>query len=174
MPPGERTSATQARYGEAHVQRLQLVRALIDVAGLSIDRVRRMLAVVDEPPSTMTELLHLATDPEGGAAAPRAAAFVADLGWDVPDGLGALEDLERGLAGLDASGLEIPATQLAALAGAIDRVAEIEIDGVPTASSEAAVAYAVLGTELVAPILLALRRVAHARHTIARFGDGHA
>lgn len=47
------------------MQRLQLVRALVDVAGLSIDRVRRMLAVVDEPPSTITELLHLATDPEG-------------------------------------------------------------------------------------------------------------
>ncbi len=174
LPAGERTSATQARYGDAHAQRLQLVRALVEVAGLSIERVRRVLAVVDEPPASMTELLHLATDPDGGGAAPRAEAFVADLGWHVPEGLGALEELERGLAGLDASGLDIPASQLAALAGAIDRVAEIEIDGLPTSSGEAAVAYAVLGTELVAPILLALRRIAHARHTFARFGHDPA
>ena len=31
LPAGERTSATQARYGDAHVERLRLVRALVDV-----------------------------------------------------------------------------------------------------------------------------------------------
>lgn len=174
LPAGERTSATQAQYDDAHERRLQLVRALVEVAGLSIERVRRVLAVVDAPPSSISELLHRATDPESVGAAPRAAAFLATLGWDVPEGLGALEELERGLAGLDAAALDIPGSQLASLAGAMDRVAEIEIDGLPTSSSEAAVAYAVLGTELVAPILLALRRIAHARHTIARFGEEHA
>ena len=50
-------------------------------------------------------------------------------------------------------------------------MSEIEIDSVPTESGAAAVAYSVLGTELVAPIILALRRVAHARHAFARFGN---
>ncbi|MGC5076553.1 MerR family transcriptional regulator [Agrococcus sp. DT81.2] len=174
LPPGERTSATQAQYDEAHERRLRLVRALVEVAGLSIERVRRVLAAVDEPSASMTELLHRATDPGAVGSTPRATAFVHALGWEVPEGLGALAELERGLGGLEAAGLDIPRAQLVALADAMDRVAEIEIEGVPTSSSEAAVAYAVLGTELVAPILLSLRRIAHARHTIARFGDEHA
>lgn len=171
LPAGERTSATQAQYDESHEQRLRLVRALVDVAGLSIERVRQVLGVVDAPPSTMTELLHLATDAEHAGAAPRASAFLAALGWEVPANLGALAELERGLEGLDAAGLDIPQSQLEALAGAVDRIAEIEIEGMPRSSPEAAVAYAVLGTELVAPIILALRRIGHARHTFATFGD---
>lgn len=171
LPAGERTSATQASYSAEHAQRLRLVRALVDVAGLSIERVRQVLGVVDAPPTSMTELLHLATDAEDAAPAPRANAFLAELGWQVPEGLGAVAELERGLAGLDAAGLDIPAEQLQAIAGAVDRVAEIEIDGVPRTSPEAAVAYALLGTELVAPIILALRRIGHARHTFATFGD---
>ncbi|HET8867832.1 MAG TPA: MerR family transcriptional regulator [Agrococcus sp.] len=170
LPAGERTSATQAQYGEAHEQRLRLVRALVDVAHLSIQRTRQVLAVVDAPPASMSELLHLATDPDDSQATPRASAFLEGLDWTVPEGLGALDELERGLAGLADSGLDIPRAQLEAVAGAVDRVAEIEIDGVPTTSAEAAVAYSVLGTELVAPIILALRRIAHARHTFARFG----
>src|SRR5688572_27425951 len=105
LPAGERTSATQAQYDEMHERRLQLVRALVEVAGLSIERVRRVLAVVDEPPSSMAALLHHATDPDSVGSAPHASAFLATLGWDVPEGLGALEELERGLAGLEAAGL---------------------------------------------------------------------
>lgn len=171
LPAGERTSATQAQYGEAHEQRLRLVRALIDVAGLSIERVRQVLGVVDEPPASMSELLHLATDAQQAGAAPRASAFLAELGWNVPEGLGALTELERGLDGIAAAGLDIPQAQLQAIAVAVDRIAEIEIEGMPRSSPEAAVAYSVLGTELVAPIILALRRIGHARHTLATFGD---
>ena len=36
VPFGEHTSANQSQYGEAHVDRLRLVRALIEVGGLSV------------------------------------------------------------------------------------------------------------------------------------------
>lgn len=171
LPAGERTSATQARYGESHVERLRLVRALVDVAGLTIQRVRQILAVVDAPPSSMSELLHLTVDPEESHDTPLASALIDRLGWEIPAGLGALTDLERGLEGIAASGVEFSQAHIEQVAGAVDRVSEIEIDSVPAESGAAAVAYAVLGTELVAPIILALRRVAHARHAYARF-DG--
>lgn len=171
LPAGERTSATQARYGESHVERLRLVRALVDVAGLTIQRVRQILAVVDAPPSSMSELLHLTVDPEESHDTPLASALIDRLGWEIPAGLGALTDLERGLEGIAASGVEFSQAHIEQVAGAVDRVSEIEIDSVPSESGAAAVAYAVLGTELVAPIILALRRVAHARHAYARF-DG--
>lgn len=171
LPAGERTSATQARYGESHVERLRLVRALVDVAGLTIQRVRQILAVVDAPPSSMSELLHLTVDPGESHDTPLASALIDRLGWEIPAGLGALTDLERGLEGIAASGVEFSQAHIEQVAGAVDRVSEIEIDSVPAESGAAAVAYAVLGTELVAPIILALRRVAHARHAYARF-DG--
>lgn len=171
LPAGERTSATQARYDESHIERLRLVRALVDVAGLTIQRVRQILAVVDAPPMSMSELLHLTVDPEESHDTPLASALVDRLGWEIPAGLGALTDLERGLEGIAASGIDFSPAHIEQVAGAVDRVSEIEIDSVPTESGAAAVAYAVLGTELVAPIILALRRVAHARHAYARFGD---
>src|SRR5438128_2932271 len=43
LPPGERTSPNQALYAEGHVRRLTMVRALIEVAGMSVGQVRDVL-----------------------------------------------------------------------------------------------------------------------------------
>jgi DNA-binding transcriptional MerR regulator len=43
LPPGERSHRNQAQYGEDHLRRLDLIRALRDVAGLSLDVVRAVL-----------------------------------------------------------------------------------------------------------------------------------
>lgn len=48
LPPGQHTSPNQAQYDEAHVRRLKLVRALIDVGGLSVAASRDVLAQMDE------------------------------------------------------------------------------------------------------------------------------
>lgn len=185
LPPGELTSPTQARYDEGHVRRLRLVRALVDVAGLSIERAREVLSLVDEPAPSMTQLLARAVAPgapddcdavdavdadDAREATPRSLALLREVGWDVPAGLGALADLERALTGLEASGLAIGPDHLGALAAAVDGVAAVEIDRMPESSPADAVAYAVLGTELSVPVILALRRVAHARRSIERFG----
>ncbi|GAB2499990.1 MerR family transcriptional regulator [Nocardiopsis aegyptia] len=53
LPPGERTSRNQARYGEDHVRRIKLVRALVEVGGLSIATARDVLAKVDAPEHDM-------------------------------------------------------------------------------------------------------------------------
>ncbi|MGI5499344.1 MerR family transcriptional regulator [Lentzea sp. CA-135723] len=47
MPPGEYTSPNQARYDQTHVQRLKLVRALLDIGGLSIAEVRDVAQAID-------------------------------------------------------------------------------------------------------------------------------
>ena len=49
LPAGEHTSANQASYDETHVQRLRLIRALIDVGGLSVATARDVLSAVDTP-----------------------------------------------------------------------------------------------------------------------------
>ncbi|MFD9704204.1 MerR family transcriptional regulator [Lentzea sp. NPDC059081] len=54
LPAGVLTSPNQAHYDEEHLRRLRLVRALVDVGGLSIAAVREVLAVID----TREESLH--------------------------------------------------------------------------------------------------------------------
>src|SRR5690606_20422858 len=54
LPEGERTARTQAQYGEVHVQRLRVVRALVD-AGVSIAEVRRVVATLETPPESAHE-----------------------------------------------------------------------------------------------------------------------
>jgi DNA-binding transcriptional MerR regulator len=47
LPAGVLTSPNQAHYDDEHLRRLRLVRALVDVGGLSIATVREVLAAVD-------------------------------------------------------------------------------------------------------------------------------
>src|SRR3954469_13987781 len=56
VPAGELTSPNQAQYQAKHLQRLKLVRALLDVGGLSIVDVREVVRAIDEKAST-NELL---------------------------------------------------------------------------------------------------------------------
>ena len=47
LPPGVRTHPNQADYNDGHLTRLRLIRALIDVGGLSINTASGLLAVLD-------------------------------------------------------------------------------------------------------------------------------
>src|SRR5688500_14197629 len=49
LPAGELTSPNQARYDERHVQRLHLVRVLLDVGRLPIATIRQLLTALDQP-----------------------------------------------------------------------------------------------------------------------------
>src|SRR3954447_23832298 len=92
VPAGQATSATQAVYDDRHVQRLRLVRALVEVAGLSLAEVRHVVQRIDDPPSSWHELLGgaqwggLRPSSQGSdheldlSPAPR---LVEELGWQV-------------------------------------------------------------------------------------------
>ena len=49
LPAGELSHRNQAQYAEAHVSRLDLIRALREVAGLSLDVVRDVLEQTERP-----------------------------------------------------------------------------------------------------------------------------
>jgi DNA-binding transcriptional MerR regulator len=66
LPPGRPTSATRSTYDERHVDRLRLIRALVDVGRLPIAQVRTVVGCVDHPPSSWHELLGAVHKPLGG------------------------------------------------------------------------------------------------------------
>ncbi len=96
LPAGERTSATQADYGIEHVERLRLIRALIDVGGLSVATANRVLAAIDSPDMPLSYIFGIAqyaiSDatlydelPADSAGAAKVEALVQRMGWTVTD-----------------------------------------------------------------------------------------
>jgi DNA-binding transcriptional MerR regulator len=47
LPPGERTSPNQAQYGDEHVRRLQLIRALLGAGGLDVATAKDVIGAID-------------------------------------------------------------------------------------------------------------------------------
>lgn len=68
LPQGELSSPNQAEYGEAHVRRAALIRALREIAGLSIARIGAIVDALEGGEATY-EVLGSAVDSLGGAAA---------------------------------------------------------------------------------------------------------
>jgi DNA-binding transcriptional MerR regulator len=173
---GQLTSPTQAQYDASHVRRLQLVRALLGPAGLSVSATRDLLHWIDDPPDSQHDLLGVAHQ-----AVQRPAADDVDLGrvhelmdrwgWQIdPEDRSTQAALADALQGLAAAGFELPAGALDSYAHLMSQVAETEVANVPTDSREAAVRYVVLGTVLAEPVLLALRRLAQQDASARRFG----
>ncbi|MCM3687001.1 MerR family transcriptional regulator [Kocuria rosea] len=167
LPPGEATSATQAQYGERHLHRLALIRALTDVVGLSVARTRTVLGLVDSSPEDLFAALGRAVAAlppyaeEPGGDHPRARAAIQALGWFYDPHYPAVAQLEHALAAAESVGLPIDEQRLRGYGEHVHAIARIDIDGVPAHDAGAAVEYAVLGTAVYEPVLAALRRLAH-------------
>ncbi|MGW1738742.1 MerR family transcriptional regulator [Nocardia sp. NPDC001965] len=175
LPPGELTSPNQARYNPAHVRRLKLVRALVEVAGLSVGAVREVLAAIDEPETSLHDVLGAAqpglpgTPAETGTEADREWVarrideVAAERGWQPPPGSSLIETLAGVLCTYRAVGHEWALENLSAYAESADRVAVADIEALARlASTDNIVEGAVVGTVLGDSLLAALRRVAHA------------
>lgn len=179
LEAGEHTSRNQADYGEKHVERLRLIRALREVGGLSV--------------ATIGEVLTLSTGTRGGTAAAMGQAMdaisrgewrdggeeieeVRALAKEVRDRLraegwlfraeaGALEGLARALIrGYEAFGEAPEVEGVVRYAGPAMEIARREFAGRqsgPLEEGDASVSWAVLGTMMFEPVILALRRLAH-------------
>jgi DNA-binding transcriptional MerR regulator len=100
LPAGERTHPNQSLYGEPHLRRIRLIRALIEVGGLSVASARGVIAVLDLPNQSVHNVLGLAQHAMTPPVSPpdteefRAARLRIDetldrLGWQVsPDSAG--------------------------------------------------------------------------------------
>lgn len=178
LPEGERTSPTQATYGEPHLRRLGVIRALVD-AGVGIAGVRNVIAVLENPPEAPGALLGAASsavnpaDDDARLDLGPARALVARFGGE-PDECapGQIAAVARALTSLDRAGFAVPEPVLAAYVEHLAAIGEAELEATPADSAEEAVRYVVLGTVLVEPLILALRRVAEQMAATRRLGGG--
>lgn len=176
LPRGTPTAATQAVYDEHHVERVRLITALTAVRGLPIARVREILSVIDEsaaatdgpvadPVAAMGRAINALppyvdlTEPTDGT--PRARAAVEALGLTFEPQFAAVRQLEVALQAVESVGLPIDSDTLHRYGEAALAIARGDIGPIGEGTVRDPITYAVLGTALYEPVLLALRRMAH-------------
>ncbi|MFI9114695.1 MerR family transcriptional regulator [Streptomyces venezuelae] len=183
LPAGELTSPNQASYGETHVQRLRLIRALLDVGGLSVAAIREVIVALDDPERSVHKLLGTVAsglvpryDRESHAgieeARKQVTALIAARGWRVGEGNPASEALAVALAAVDEAGHGSFVEVLDAYADAAERVAGADLDFVArNVAREELVESVVVGTVIGDAIFSALRRMAHTDTSDRMYGE---
>jgi DNA-binding transcriptional MerR regulator len=174
LPAGRRTAKNQADYSEEHLERLMLVRALRDDAGLPIATIANALRAAD---GAKKEFVGVAIDalqrPTSAVVDERSREFERALDdvmklartmeWDVDRDAVAVRDVARAWTTALRS-FPLDTNALEPYAEAAQQIAECEIPDTwaPEAAPNASLRYAVLGTVLFEPIILGFRRMANA------------
>ncbi|MET1015242.1 MAG: MerR family transcriptional regulator [Leifsonia flava] len=187
LPPGTATTATQADYGEQHLHRLRVIRALTGAAGLPVQQARAVLALIDAPDGDLFESLgravaalppYAGVDPDGDY--PRARAVIERLGQLFDPQYAAVAQLEHALKAAEDAGLPISDERIEAYGRHLHAIAEFDLGQMPSAAAasdaaagSAAIEYAVLGTALYEPVILAMRRLAHQDVAAGILEGGH-
>ncbi|MEV6192964.1 MerR family transcriptional regulator [Streptomyces sp. NPDC051920] len=186
LQPGRRISATQAEYGEDHLRRLRLVRALIQIGGVSVADAREVIAAAEDDSLDHHLRLGAATralptaekpaedDPAVATACRSVEALLERLGWSCEPGVDLLNPAHRRLIDSVAALVRLgypcdteallPYGRLAAQLAVTD-LDLVQAQPTPSEQIEAAVAL----TVLYEPVLLSLRRMAHAEESARRF-----
>jgi DNA-binding transcriptional MerR regulator len=179
LPQGELTSPNQARYGEQHVRRLRLIRALIEVGGLSVARLREVLAALDEHDGEINNLLGTVQFnilPPGDEQADAAGIAEVDRllerhGWHVSDKHPARQVLAGVITRARQLGMGWLLEVLDPYAVAAEEIAKVDIDlTARQGDREAMSEVVVVGTILGDAMLTALRHMAHEFTSARRFG----
>ncbi|MEU7259285.1 MerR family transcriptional regulator [Streptomyces rimosus] len=188
LPPGERITATTAEYGDAHLRRLRLVRALVQVGKMPVATAREVLAAVEDESLDHHMRLGAAVwalphdpgpeteTPETAAARRTADELLHHLGWryglETGPASPAYGMLVNALAALARLGYPHAVENVLPYARIAGELAVADLDLVeeyetPAEQVEAAVAL----TVLLEPVLLSLRRLAEAEESHRRFGS---
>ncbi len=181
LPAGEPTARNQARYGDAHLRRLHLIRVLAEVGGLSLERVRHVLDALARPETPLHQTLaaaHTALRRDAAAAHPalplarvETDRWLASLGWNLDGSNPARDDLASALLALRELGWAVGPEIFARYAEHADALAGAEIAYVAEQEDPAAAVEAtVIGTIVFERALVALRRLAQEHHSRTRFG----
>lgn len=167
LPRGRPTAKTQAEYGEEHLARLRVIGALSGVPGLPLARIRVILGLLDDPGDDPLENMGEAVNQlppyvDAEQEHPRARATIEHLGLSHRPAFAAVAQLESAIAAIEAAGMVWDTAAMDRYGKPMMDVAKAEIEPVLDGTLDLdPTTYAVLGTALHEPVLLALRRLAH-------------
>ncbi|MEU5144933.1 MerR family transcriptional regulator [Streptomyces sp. NPDC021139] len=187
LPPGRQINATTAEYDGAHLRKLRLVRALIQVGKVPVATAREVLRHIEDDSLGRTVRLGAAVwelpqgpQPDEGDEYVRVAhqevtALLKRLGWENAKQLTSLSPAYRalvvGVAAFRRLGYDWGAEQLVPYAELMHRTAVLDLDNLERYPSEAErVEFAVLGAILNEPVLQALHRLAQEEESARRYG----
>ncbi|MGH2429919.1 MAG: MerR family transcriptional regulator [Candidatus Limnocylindria bacterium] len=182
LPAGRRTAPNQATYDGSHLRRLHLVRVLIEVGGMRLAAVRRVLEALDDSEQPLTQVLGVAhraldrpstsSDPAVESARREVDGWLDDRGWEVTSDAPARSTLASTLVALRQLGWEVGPNVFDRYADHVDEIARDELAYVAgSASREAAVEATVIGTVVFERAISALRRLAQEHHSRRRLGS---
>ncbi|MER7841129.1 MerR family transcriptional regulator [Streptomyces sp. NPDC096040] len=187
LPEGRALNPTAVEYGEEHVQRLRLIRSLIQLGGLSVARTREVLDAVDRPLDAFETLgvVHHALpvpsadtngeggkddagpDADGDEAAPgegvaaRVEALIESMGWQISDGSPHRSELAASLAALGRVGADYTVDDLLPYARLATSTADLDFAQLDGIEDRIALAErAVVLAALFEPVVRLLRRLA--------------
>ncbi|MFI9169248.1 MerR family transcriptional regulator [Streptomyces lincolnensis] len=190
LPEGRALNPTAVEYGEEHVQRLRLIRSLIQLGGLSVARTREVLDAVDRPLDAFETLgvVHHAlpvpsadksgqgdrrdrddTGPDsavdeatsGDEPAARVETLIESMGWQISDASPHRPALAESLAALGRLGADYTADDLLPYARLATSTADLDFAQLDGIEDRIALAErAVLLSALFEPVVRLLRRLA--------------
>jgi len=178
LAAGERTSPNQSTYSESHVDRLRLVRALLDVGGLTVTAARGVLAAIDNTGMPLDwafgvaqqALPAVASGEDDAAEAQAIDALLVERGWRIDPNNPGRATAARVLSRYESLGLGhlretageylraaeiVAAADLAAVAASPDRATQVET--------------VVVGTVLGDAFFAGLRRIAQEQRSHALY-----
>ena len=180
LPAGERTGRNQARYDESHVRRLRLIRAMVDLGGLSLATVREIVAAVDSTDEDRDRLmgqvsksLISAPDDVDPGALDEAEGVLIALGWTDACHHPSVRTLGAVIAAARDLGHDLT-PNLVAFGAACERIAAADLDYVEGMDVDRMLESVVVGTLLGDTALIALRRIAQTVESHKRYGSHSA
>jgi DNA-binding transcriptional MerR regulator len=181
LPAGELTSPNQARYDDRHVQRLRLVRVLLDIGRLPIATIRQLLTALDQPDPDVHQVLGWALPtavsgkdsieaPAVRAARTRVDELAERRGWLVGPDAPARQAAAEVVAAFEQVGADI-GVLLEQYADVAETIAVFDLEFVGRApDAEGMLHAAVVGSILGDSLMAALRRMTQEHESAQKFG----
>lgn len=173
LPRGSSEQVKRATYGESHVRRLRLIRALVTVGGMPITQARHVLQEFDAPSSQPLGLLNLifssladetATrdDPAWQEATERLEGALAQREWQSNENVPARLMIVQAMATMIELGHGSMLDHLTVYASAAEQVARADLASIGDAEDLSAILErSVIGSLLGEAFFTGLRRIAH-------------
>lgn len=179
LAPGTPTAPNQASYDDTHINRLRLIRTLVEVGHLHLGRVADVLDAIDNPDVNLHLALGEAQDAMVTVSQQEAEGFdharaevdaiVQQLGWTVRPAAATRDLLADAITVVRASSLPYTRDAMVALGRLVEPLAQAEVAFVDDALRVDALEYSVVGTVAYETALNALRRMALEHASAARW-----